>query len=326
MLARSHHGELPILVDRPTDRRDRKRLAAGQIVARQRLPVLQQILVTTGVHHLAAVLARSRTDVDDPIRCADRVLVVFDDDQRVAQIAQAREGVDQSTVVALVQSDRRFVEDVEHTGKPRTDLSGQANSLCLATRQRPCGTGQRQVVESDVEEERDACLHLFEDAARDRLLAFVELQSAEVTRGVGHRERRHLGDRFRSVFGMIERHREDLRTQPRTLTDRARNVAHVALVPLLHLFGFGLIHAAVEERHDALELGVVRPCPSVPVAEFDVHLVFAAVEQRVPRLGRQLLPRGVDVESHLVGQTGHESQEVVGVMSGRPGCDGALGE
>ena len=49
-----------------------------------------------------AVLAGARTHVDDPIGRAHRFLIVLDDDQRVAQIAQPLEGADQARVVALV--------------------------------------------------------------------------------------------------------------------------------------------------------------------------------------------------------------------------------
>ena len=45
---------------------------------------------------------------------AHRLLVVLDDDHRVAEVAQALERLDQLRVVALVQADRRLVEDVEH--------------------------------------------------------------------------------------------------------------------------------------------------------------------------------------------------------------------
>src|SRR3712207_8091349 len=47
---------------------------------------LQEPLDGAGVHHVAAVLPRTRTDVNDPVGGPDGVLVVLDDDQRVAQI------------------------------------------------------------------------------------------------------------------------------------------------------------------------------------------------------------------------------------------------
>ena len=49
--------------------------------------------------------AGARADVDDPVGRADRVLVVLDDDERVAEVAQRDERVDEPAVVALVQAD-----------------------------------------------------------------------------------------------------------------------------------------------------------------------------------------------------------------------------
>ena len=57
----------------------------------------------------AAVDAGARADVDDVVGVHDRVLVVFDDDDGVANVAQVLEGVEQAVVVALMQPDRRLV-------------------------------------------------------------------------------------------------------------------------------------------------------------------------------------------------------------------------
>ena len=67
------------------------------------------------MHDDAAVLARSRSDVDDPVGGADGVLVVFDHDERVAEVPQRDERFDQAPVVPLVQADARFVEHDEDT-------------------------------------------------------------------------------------------------------------------------------------------------------------------------------------------------------------------
>ena len=87
-----------------------------------------------GVHDATAVLPRARTDVDDPVGHPDGVLVVLDDDQRVAQVAQPGERLDQPAVVALVQPDRRLVEDVQHADQAGPDLRGQPDALRLAAR------------------------------------------------------------------------------------------------------------------------------------------------------------------------------------------------
>ena len=84
----------------------------------------------------AAELAGARAEVDDVVGHADRLFVVLDDDDRVAEIAQPRQRGEQLAVVALMQPDRRLVEHVQHAGQIRADLRGQADALSFAARQR----------------------------------------------------------------------------------------------------------------------------------------------------------------------------------------------
>ena len=99
---------------------------------------------------LAAVNARAGPDVDDVIGGENRVLVMLDDDHRVAEFAQAPQRVQEARVVALVQADRGLVEHIEHAGEAGADLGGQADALALAARQSAGGARQREIVEADV--------------------------------------------------------------------------------------------------------------------------------------------------------------------------------
>ena len=44
------------------------------------------------------------------------------DDDRVARVAQLFEGVDEADVVALMEADAGFVQDVEHVDEAAADL------------------------------------------------------------------------------------------------------------------------------------------------------------------------------------------------------------
>src|SRR3546814_1670958 len=138
------------------------------------------MLHRAGVHHLAAVLAGAGTDVDDVVGDADRVLVVLDDDHRVAEVAQPDERVDEPTVVALVQADRRLVEHVEHTDEPGADLGREADALRLSTGEGGGGAGKREVVEADVEEEAHAGVDLLHHPLRDDAVARSEEHTSEL--------------------------------------------------------------------------------------------------------------------------------------------------
>ena len=98
---------------------------------------------------------------------AHRALVVLDDDHRVAEVAQPLERPDQALVVALVQADRRLVEDVEHADERRADLRGQPDPLRLAARQRGRRAVERQVADADVVEEAQPLVDLAQDQPRD---------------------------------------------------------------------------------------------------------------------------------------------------------------
>jgi hypothetical protein len=99
---------------------------------------------------MAAVDAGGRAHVDDMVGGQDRLLVVFDHEHRIAQVAQAAQRLQQAGVVALVQADGRLVEHIEHAGQARADLAGQADALALAARQGARGARQVEVVEADV--------------------------------------------------------------------------------------------------------------------------------------------------------------------------------
>ncbi len=72
-----------------------------------------------------------RSDINNVIRCAHRILVMLYNDQGIAQILQVHQGVQQLVVIALMQSDTRLVQNIRHSDKSRTDLCCKADSLCL---------------------------------------------------------------------------------------------------------------------------------------------------------------------------------------------------
>ena len=129
---------------------------------------------------MAAVLAGARADVDHPVRGADRFLVVLHDDQRVAEVAQPQQGVEQLLVVPLVQADRRLVEHVQHADQAGADLGGEPDPLRLAARQRGGRPVEREVVEPHVEQEAEAGVDLLEDEPGDRHVPLGQVEVEQV--------------------------------------------------------------------------------------------------------------------------------------------------
>ena len=65
------------------------RALSREVLAGDRGPALHEVRDRAGADDLAAVLAGSRPDVDDVVGDADRLLVVLDDEDGVAEVAQA---------------------------------------------------------------------------------------------------------------------------------------------------------------------------------------------------------------------------------------------
>ena len=118
--------------------------------------------------------------LDDVIGGADRVLVVLDDDDRVADVAQALERRDHLGVVFRVQADARLVEDVEHPHQAGADLRRQPDALRLAARERAGAAVEVEVVEPDAEQELQPRADLAEHLTARVSAAAGRLDRAEV--------------------------------------------------------------------------------------------------------------------------------------------------
>ncbi len=81
---------------------------------------------------MSAGFSRAGAQIHYIIRAANGFFVVFYDQHRVAQIAQLFQRADQPVVIARVQSDARFVQNIKHAAQTRTDLRGQPNALRFA--------------------------------------------------------------------------------------------------------------------------------------------------------------------------------------------------
>ena len=128
---------------------------------------------------VAAVLAGARAHVDEPVGGAHHLLVVLDDEHGVAEVAQPLERADQLVVVALVEADRRLVEDVEDADELRADLRREPQALRLAARERRRRAVELQVADADVVEERQALADLLDDPRADQLLGLRQLELVE---------------------------------------------------------------------------------------------------------------------------------------------------
>ena len=96
------------------------------------------------------MLSRSGPDVNHHIRGAHRILIMFHDNHRIAQITQMEQGAEQLVIVSLVQSDRRLIQNIGNTHQSGADLCGKPDPLRLTAGQRRCTAGQRKIIQTNV--------------------------------------------------------------------------------------------------------------------------------------------------------------------------------
>ena len=120
------------------------------------------VLGRAGGDDVAALVAGLGAQVDHPVGRLDHVEVVLDHHDRVAQIDQPVEHVEQLGQVVEVQAGGRLVEQVERVaGVGPGELGGQLDALGLAAGERRGRLAERQVVEPHVAERlQDAADHL----------------------------------------------------------------------------------------------------------------------------------------------------------------------
>ena len=88
-------------------------LGAVEVVARHGV-LAEHLLWCALEYELAALASGSRSNVHDIVSVEHHVLVVFYHYHRVADVSQVFQRGDELFVVALMESDARLVEDVEH--------------------------------------------------------------------------------------------------------------------------------------------------------------------------------------------------------------------
>ena len=92
----------------------RNEFFARKVLSGDGFVAFEQLVYRALEHDLAAVAARARTDIHNVVSYKHGVLVVLDHDERVAEVTQPPQGRKQLVVVALVQTDGRLVEDIQH--------------------------------------------------------------------------------------------------------------------------------------------------------------------------------------------------------------------
>ncbi len=291
--------------DRPSLLGYLDRPLTGEVLAGDRIRHLLDALHRAAVDDGTAVLAGSGTDVDDPITGTNGFLVMFHHQHRVAEIAKTVERVDQTVVVALVQTNRWFIQHVQGAHEPRTDLARESDSLRFSTRQGARRSTEGEIIQTHVQQESQSGIDLLGDALGDDSFALVQLESVEELRRFPNRQVAHIGDGL-----VVHPDRQRFRLQSSTLAGRTGLFPHVTLVLLALMITLGRFVATLQPRNHTLERGAVFTNLSVAVAVLHQNVVAEAVHDDLVLLRRQLVPRTFDVYSFILGHRLEHSCEI----------------
>src|SRR4051794_30915407 len=104
--------------------------------ASDRVRIPPQLARRTHRNHFTAMHSGARPEIKHDISALNSLLVVFNHEHGVAALLQIPQGVDESSVITRMQTNRRFVKNVTHAAQIRAELRRQANALRLAARER----------------------------------------------------------------------------------------------------------------------------------------------------------------------------------------------
>ena len=271
---------------------------AGEIRAGDGIRAGHDLLRRALRDEAAAVLARAGADIHDLIRREHGVLVVLDDDQRVADVAQVLERFDEPRVVALVQADGGLVQNIQHADEARTDLRRQPDALCLAAGERARRAGKRQIPKPHVDQKAQARDDLLEDRGGDHAVLFAEGQRGKERLRVEHGQVGGLRDGFSA-----DRHGQNFRAEALAAAIRAGRLAHQAVVIGLGGIALRLGGAPLGRGNHALKRRAEGVRIAVGARVMDVQrLALAAVENHIQRLFGQPVERRIHGETVFFAQ------------------------
>ncbi len=196
--------------------------------------------------------------------------VVLDHEDRVAQVAQLVQDVDEARGVAAVQADGGLVEHVERAHQPRAQRGGELDALRLAAGERGGQAVERQVFQANLVQELQPLADLAQHLLGNLRLLGRELDAVEEARRFFHR---HGADFADVLAGDADVPR--LGAQARAIARGAGGVTAIS---------------AEEDAHVQLVLLALQ----VGEEALDAREVAVALDDELLVVERQLLPGHVE--------------------------------
>ncbi len=300
-------------VARPSLIRKRNTFSPRQVLTGQGGFRLKEPVGRTGKYHAAAVDAGPRPHIHHVIGGQDRLLVVLDDEYRIAQIPHLGQGGQKALVVPLVEADAGLVQNIENTGQLGSDLRGQPDALGFSPREGGGRPVQAQVSQPDVLEKCQPVPDLLQDFPGDNRLFLRELRRQIIGEfpEPDDGQAAHMGD-----VQAADRNGQRYRIQLVPAAGFAGSYIHIALNLVPRLLGVGLDVTARQLRNDPFESLSVNDAPVFPFEKKRDLLVAGPLHQDGFEGVWKRLVRGVDIHAVMPRQGLQKIHELNGMAVG----------
>ena len=101
----------------------------------------------------------TRSDVDDMVGCPHDFLIVFHNDDGIANLLQVAQHADEFFGVATMEPYGGFVEDIKRTHKAASQRRGEVDALTFAARKGVRLTIESEIAKSHINKELQAALN-----------------------------------------------------------------------------------------------------------------------------------------------------------------------
>ena len=240
---------------------------------------------------------------------------MLDHDDGVAEIAQLVKRGEQPLIVALVQTDARFVEDVEDAGELGADLRSEADALRLAAGKRAAFAIEREVAEAHLVEKTEAQQDFPPDLAADLFLGLAQRPLVQPALRGGDGEVAELRKVKTRAGRPADGDGEHLRPQARPVAGAAGHAGHVLRETMARQLAFAVRIEARDLRDQTLERALGGDFLAAAQAGEGDLLRAGAVEKRALESVAGFLER----TCHRFVEGGGERLELVEVELGQRG-------
>ena len=112
-------------------------------------------------NHAAAIFSTLGAQINEPVGVADHIEIVLDDDDRVAEVGEPVQDVEQLLDVVEVQAGGRFIEQVERfAGLTFGEFAGEFDSLRFSSRECDRRLAEMNVAQADINQRLQLLLDL----------------------------------------------------------------------------------------------------------------------------------------------------------------------